>query len=189
MILSSSYQLLISGLENRASLKFILKTSLKKIIYFISKVLYKSYNKQKLFDPIDDGNDSDNVFNKTLNDFGNLSHYSVKQPLSMSMSIQAFQQPASRAANTSILSRSSKLFQSFIRRKNTLGSKNDKSQVTDCHKLYEDQISASMVNSKSSYSFNEINMEKKNFSNHGLNNSSLFHATKNKFATLSRNYK
>ena len=105
------------------------------------------------------------------------------------MSIQAFQQPASRAANTSILSRSSKLFQSFIRRKNTLGSKNDKSQVTDCHKLYEDQISASMVNSKSSYSFNEINMEKKNFSNHGLNNSSLFHATKNKFATLSRNYK
>ena len=141
-----------------------------------------------LIDNMDDGNDSDNLLNKTLNELGNLSHYSIKQPLSMSMSIPNYQQQTSNS-NSSILSRSSKLFQSFIRKKNHLSYSVDnsgilKSQLIDSNRQAEGKTSSSMTNSKSSYSFNEI-AEKKS----SLLNSSIFCNTKNKFATLSRNYK
>ena len=144
-------------------------------------------------DHLDDGNDSDNLLNKTVNDFSNLSNYSIKQPLSMSMSIPNYQQQAvSTHSNLNILSRSSKLLQSFIRKTNHLSHSVDnsgivKSQVTHSNgQAGQDKIASAMTNSKSSYSFNEMNTNEKKSS---IMNNSIISATKNKFATLSRNYK
>ena len=89
----------------------------------------------------------------------------------MSMSMHNYQQPQ---AHTSILTRSSKLLQSFMRRTNPLGISTDPPAC------------ASMLSSKSTQSFNEICNNQKSINSQ---NSSLFHSTKNKFATLSHNYK
>lgn len=137
---------------------------------------HKIFNQHHYHHYHQDNNDSDNILNKTLNDWTNhnQSQYSIKQPLSIS-----------QHHSNKVVSRSSKLLQSFMRRKSTHKTKPDQEQEYPEEDL-DNNTSLSMLNSKSTHSFNGgcgggVLADKKN--------SSIFNTTKSKFATLSRNYK
>lgn len=110
--------------------------------------------------------EEDNLLNKTSNDYSNTTHYSIKQPLSMSMSMHT--------PSSNVKSRSSRIINTIIRM-STIGSSltssstsnsiNRSSTVIDPSKItYSSTLSSSKVHtSKSAYEVNETGLLNKSF--------------------------